>query len=208
MRGARRIGPLVFRDRSGHSRRGRDVKLLSAVVHAIDWLNERVGRAVSWLTVLMVINVFIVVVLRYTLSVGWIWMQELYVWSHATVFLLGAGYTLLHEGHVRIDLIYREASLRYKAIINILGSLILGGPLIYLIFDRSLPMISRSWDSLEKSAEAGGMPGLFVFKSVVAVFAVLFGLQLLALFLRSVETLLGADDDPEYLDTEDQEGGI
>jgi TRAP-type mannitol/chloroaromatic compound transport system permease small subunit len=184
------------------------VKLLSAVVHAIDWLNERVGRAVSWLTVLMVINVFIVVVLRYTLSVGWIWMQELYVWSHATVFLLGAGYTLLHEGHVRIDLIYREASLRYKAIINILGSLILGGPLIYLIFDRSLPMISRSWDSLEKSAEAGGMPGLFVFKSVVAVFAVLFGLQLLALFLRSVETLLGADDDPEYLDTEDQEGGI
>jgi TRAP-type mannitol/chloroaromatic compound transport system permease small subunit len=184
------------------------VKLLSAVVHAIDWLNERVGRAVSWLTVLMVINVFIVVVLRYTLSVGWIWMQELYVWSHATVFLLGAGYTLLHEGHVRIDLIYREASQRYKAIINILGSLILGGPLIYLIFDRSLPMISRSWDSLEKSAEAGGMPGLFVFKSVVAVFAVLFGLQLLALFLRSVETLLGADDGPEYLDTEDQEGGI
>lgn len=173
------------------------MRIIHTIVHAIDWLNEGVGRAVSWLTVLMVINVFIVVVLRYVLSVGWIWMQELYVWSHATIFLLGAGYTLLHEGHVRIDLIYREASKRYKATINILGSLVLGGPLIYLIFDRSLPIIFRSWDTMEKSAEAGGMPGLFVFKSVVAVFAVLFGLQLLALFLRSVETLLGTEEDQE-----------
>ena len=184
------------------------MRTLSTIVHGIDRLNERVGRAVSWLTVLMVINVFIVVVLRYSLSVGWIWMQELYVWTHATVFLLGAGYTLLHEGHVRIDLIYREASRRYKAIVNILGSLILGAPLIYLIFDRSLPMISRSWDSLEKSAEAGGMPGLFVFKSIVAVFAVLFGLQLLALFLRNVEVLLGVEEDTEHQNAEDEESGL
>jgi TRAP-type mannitol/chloroaromatic compound transport system permease small subunit len=184
------------------------LRILSAIVDAIDWLNERVGWAVSWLTVVMVINVFIVVVLRYTLSVGWIWMQELYVWTHGTVFLLGAGYTLLHEGHVRIDLIYREASRRYKAVVNILGCIFLGAPLIYLIFDRSLPMVARSWETLEKSAEAGGMPGLFVFKSVVVLFAVLFGLQLLALFLRNVEVLMGVDDDSEYRDAEDEEGAL
>lgn len=181
------------------------MQIISALVRAIDWINERVGRAVAWLTVVMVINVFLVVVLRYAFSVGWVWMQELYVWTHATIFLLGAGYTLMHEGHVRIDLIYREASVKYKAIVNILGSLFLGGPLLYLIFDRSLPMIIRAWDNLERSAEAGGLPGLFLFKSVIAVFGVLFGLQILALLLRSIEALFGIDQTPEYKDAEDEE---
>ena len=148
----------------------------------------------------MVINVFLVVTLRYVFSTGWIWMQEFYVWTHATVFLLGAGYTLLHDGHVRIDLIYRDASQNYKAMINMTGSLFLGLPLIYLIFDRALPMVSRSWLILEKSAEAGGMPGLFLFKSVIVLFAVLFGLQLFALLLRSLDTLLspGGEKDPRF----------
>ncbi len=153
----------------------------------------------------MVINVFLVVILRYVFSTGWIWMQELYVWTHATVFMLGAGYTLLHEGHVRIDLIYRNASQKYKATINIIGSLFLGLPLIYLIFDRALPMVSRSWMNLEKSAEAGGMQGLFLFKSVIVLFAFLFGLQLLALLLRSVGTLFDSQGNQEQRHAE-QEG--
>ena len=181
------------------------MRFLSALVQAIDWLNERIGRAVAWLCVLMVINVFLVVVLRYAFSVGWVWMQELYVWTHATIFLLGAGYTLLHDGHVRIDLIYREASIKYKSIINILGSLFLGLPLLYVIFVSSLPLITRDWENLEKSAEAGGLPGLFLFKSVIAVFGILFGLQILALLLRNIESLMGIDDTPKYHDAEDEE---
>ncbi len=173
------------------------------MVRLMDAIHERVGRAVSWLTVLMVVNVFTVVVLRYVFSVGWVWMQEFYVWTHATVFLFGAGYTLLHDGHVRIDLIYRTASARYKALVNIAGSLALGGPLIYVLFDRSWPMIVRSWENLEKSAEVGGMPGLFIFKSVIAVFCILFGLQILALCLRSIEIVFGFDDHPDYHDAED-----
>lgn len=166
---------------------------LRAIARAIDQLNEWVGKAVSWFTVLMVLNVFLVVVLRYAFSIGWVWMQEFYVWTHATVFLLAAGYTLLHDGHVRIDLIYRTASARYKALVNIGGCILLGGPLIYVIFTRSWPIILRSWDNLEKSAEVGGMPGLFLFKTVIAVFCVLFGLQILALFLRGIEALFAKD---------------
>lgn len=181
---------------------------LRLITHGIDNLNEWIGRAVSWLTVLMVINVFCVVVLRYVFSVGWVWMQEFYVWTHATVFMLGAGYTLLHKGHVRIDLIYRTASERYKAIVNILGCVFLGIPLIYLIGTRSWPLIVRSWENLERSGEAGGMPGLFVFKTVIAVFAVLFGLQLLALLLRSFEGLFGVKDTPDYHDADDEEGHL
>jgi len=167
------------------------MKVLRTLATSIDLVNEWTGRAVAWLTVLMVINVFLVVVLRYVFAVGWVWMQEFYVWTHATVFLVGAGYTLLHDGHVRIDLIYRGAGARYKALVNTVGCVALGGPLVYVLFDRSWPMIVRSWAGLEKSAEVGGMPGLFLFKSVIAVFCVLFGLQLLSLLLRSLDTLTG-----------------
>ena len=167
------------------------MQFLILLIQLIDTINEKVGRFVAWLTVVMVFNVFIVVVLRYTFSIGWIWMQELYVWTHAVVFLLGAGYTLLHEGHVRIDLIYRDASVRYKAMVNIFGCLFLAAPLLILLFDRSLPLISRSWVNFEKSAEAGGMEGVFLLKTVIAVFSVLFVLQFLSMLLRNLLILLG-----------------
>ncbi len=159
----------------------------------IDRLNEYIGRGVSWLTVLMVFDVFVVVVLRYIFNIGWIWMQETYVWMHGMVFTLGAGYTLLHDGHVRIDIIYRTASKKYKAAINLLGSLFFGLPVLWLLYSRSLPYVIRSWKGMESSAEAGGLPYLFLLKSIIPVFCVLFALQFLALALRSLCTLIEAD---------------
>jgi len=165
-------------------------KPLNYLSKIVDSINHLVGIAVAWLTVLMVINVFVVVVLRYVFSIGFVWLQELYVWSHAAVFLLGAGYTLLHEGHVRIDVIYRKSSVSYKSIVNILGIIIFAIPLLYLIFEKSWPLISRSWENLERSAEAGGMPGVFILKSLIAVFAILFGLQFFSLLIKSLNDLL------------------
>ena len=162
------------------------MKFLKLLIKSIDTINDTAGNFVAWLTVVMVLNVFIVVVLRYSFSIGWIWMQELYVWTHAVIFLLGAGYTLLHEGHVRIDLIYRDAGIRYKALVNIFGSMFLAAPLLILIFDRSLPLIIRSWINLEKSAEAGGMEGVFILKSIIAVFSILFLLQFISMILRNL----------------------
>ncbi|NQU70057.1 MAG: TRAP transporter small permease subunit [Rhodospirillales bacterium] len=181
------------------------MRVLRSITHVIDWINEQVGRAVSWLLVFMILDVFTVVVLRYLFDVGWVWMQELYVWSHATVFMLGAAYTLLHDGHVRIDLIYRTASKRYQASVNLLGCIFLAAPLMYVILDRSWRMISRSWDVYEKSAEAGGLHGVFLLKTVIAVFCILFGLQVLSLLLKSVLTLLGEKDETEFTDPDDGE---
>ena len=162
---------------------------IQRVINFIDSINDWVGRAISWLLVVMVLNVFLVVVLRYVFGYGAIWMQELYVWSHATVFLLGAGYTLLHKGHVRIDLIYRNASNKYKSIIDLLGTVFFALPVMYFIFIKSLPMVERSWKVFEKSAEAGGLPGLFLFKSVLLVFSFLFGIQFISLGLKNICSL-------------------
>ena len=167
--------------------------ILIGIVRFIDHLNDVVGRAVSWLTVSMVVIVFTVVVLRYVFSIGWIAMQEIYVWIHGTVFMLGAGYTLLHDGHVRIDLIYRDASQRYKSVVNLLGSVFLILPVLWVTWDRGLPFVMRSWRRLESSSEVGGLPGLYLLKTVVLVFCVLFALQAISLALRSVAELCGRD---------------
>ena len=75
-------------------------------VSAVDAINDWVGRAVAWLTLGCVLTCFAVVVLRYGFDMGFPWMQELYVWQHAAVFMAGAGYTFLHRGHVNVDVLY------------------------------------------------------------------------------------------------------
>ncbi len=140
------------------------MSIIERTVIFIDSINDWVGRAISWLLVVMVLNVFLVVVLRYVFGFGAIWMQELYVWSHAIVFLLGAGYTLLHKGHVRIDLIYRSASKKYKSLIDLLGSIFFALPVIYFIFIKSLPMVERSWKVLKNQLKPEGYQDCFCLK--------------------------------------------
>ena len=164
---------------------------LAAFVRSIDRLNDAIGRSVAWLTLAMVLIAFTVVVLRYVYAIGWVWMQESYVWLHGIVFMVGAGYTLLHDGHVRIDIIYRPAGDRYKAVIDLFGSLLLLLPMVLIVFLVSLDYVASSWGKLEESREAGGLPGLFLLKTVIPVFCLLLGLQGLALAGRSLLLLSG-----------------
>ncbi|MFP4127204.1 MAG: TRAP transporter small permease subunit [Alphaproteobacteria bacterium] len=164
---------------------------LKRFVRVTDALNDRVGRTVSWLTAAMVVLVFFVVIARYGFAWGRVWIQESYVWLHGIVFMLGAGYTLRQEGHVRVDVFYRGASIRYKAWVDLLGALLLALPMLITVFVVSLPYVETSWSRLEDSREAGGLPGLFLLKTVIPVFCVLVGLQALALAARAFLVLRG-----------------
>ncbi len=149
----------------------------------------------AWLTLAMVLIAFSVVVLRYVYAIGWVWMQESYIWLHGIVFMLGAGYTLLHQGHVRVDIFYRPAGARTRAWVDLLGSCLLLLPTMALVLLVSLDYVAASWVKLEESREAGGLPGLFLLKSVIPTFCVLLGLQGLALAGRSLLVLAGNKDD-------------
>jgi TRAP-type mannitol/chloroaromatic compound transport system permease small subunit len=164
---------------------------LKRFVRFTDALNDRIGRAVSWLTLAMVVIVFFVVVARYGFAWGRVWIQESYVWLHGVVFMIGAGYTLLGEGHVRVDVFYRGASIRYKAWVDLLGALLLALPMLVTVFVVALPYVETSWARLEGSREAGGLPGLFLLKTVIPTFCVLVGLQALSLAARSFLVLRG-----------------
>lgn len=167
---------------------------LSAIVRVIDAVNERVGRAVAWLTLAMVLTTFTVVVLRYAFALGWVWMQESYVWLHGIVFMLGAGYTLLHDGHVRVDIFYRPKDERFKAWVDLFGSVVLLLPLVVAVFLASWGYVLESWRGLEQSREAGGLPGLYLLKTVIWGFCILVASQGLSLAGRSALVLLGGHD--------------
>ena len=116
---------------------------LVGFIRGVDALNERIGRAVSWLTLGCVLTCFAVVVLRYAFDLGFPWLQELYVWQHAAVFMAGAGFVL------------------------------------------------SSWSIREASSTAGGMPAVFLLKSLLWVFCILLFLQGLALIARRALFLAG-----------------
>ncbi len=157
----------------------------------IDRLNETVGRTVAWLTVATVVVQFTVVVGRYVFGTGQIWMQESIIYMHATVLMAAAGYTLLHGGHVRVDIFYRTASPERRAWTDLLGVVFLLIPVMILIITVAGPYVAMSWASLEGSAETSGIQAVFVLKSVILVFAALVLLQGVSLAINSVLVLAG-----------------
>ena len=164
--------------------------MLQAFADTIESFIDRIGRAVSWLTLGMVLTTFLVVVLRYVFNTGWIALQESISYMHALVFLIGASYTLKYDEHVRVDIFYHKLGHKGRAWIDFLGSLLILLPVMVFIIWISWDYIADSWDVLESSREAGGLPGVYLLKSVILVMAGLLILQAIALILRSLNKLL------------------
>jgi TRAP-type mannitol/chloroaromatic compound transport system permease small subunit len=167
---------------------------LAAFVKVVDTINECIGRAVAWLTLGCVVTCFLVVVLRYGFSIGFPWLQELYVWQHAVVFMVGAGFTMLHGGHVSVDIAYSRFGPRTKAWVDILGTLIFLLPWMAVLAWTSSQFVLSSWEILEKSSTADGMPGLYILKSTIWVFCAVVSLQGVALIARRTLFLNGHDE--------------
>nr|WP_184046062.1 TRAP transporter small permease subunit [Roseospira visakhapatnamensis] len=143
----------------------------------------------------MVLVQFLVVVLRYVFGLGFIWMQESIVYMHGLLFMVGAGYTLLQDGHVRVDVFYRDASRRRQALVNLAGSVLFLIPFCTLILWVSIDYVGNAWRVLEGSKETSGIQGVFLLKSVILVFGALVLLQGVSVIARSLLTLTGRDGD-------------
>jgi len=157
------------------------------VREALERFSEFTGAAVAWLTVLMVVGTFVIVVLRYAFDLGWIAMQESITWMHAAVFMLGAAYTLKRDEHVRVDIFYRGMSARHQALVDLAGTAILLLPMALFLAVSSWDYVSTSWAIREASREAGGLPYPFVpiLKSLIPATAAM-------LILQGVANLIGA----------------
>lgn len=152
----------------------------------IDSLNYFLCRLVSWFTLFMVLLTFLIVVLRYGFNMGWIAMQESVMYFHGMVFLVGAAHTLRVNEHVRVDIFYRSFTQKKQAKVDIFGSLFLLMPVNLFIFFISFDYVMLAWKILEDSQEAGGIPAVFLLKSLILVFAFTMVLQGIAEVVRNI----------------------
>jgi TRAP-type mannitol/chloroaromatic compound transport system permease small subunit len=163
-------------------------------VGTIDSITEILGKMISWLTLLMVLLTFTIVVLRYGFNLGWVAMQESVLYFHGIVFMLGAAYTLKHDGHVRVDIFYQKFSLKQKAWVNLIGGLVLLMPVCIFIFFISINYVLAAWQIMESSPEAGGLPLVYLNKSLILTLAVTMVFQGLAEILRNLLAILSPVD--------------
>ena len=157
----------------------------------IDRFSRTTGHVTAWLTLFMVIVTFVVVVMRYAFGIGLIWLQESVTWMHATVFMLGAAYTLGREEHVRVDIFYREMSARRRAWVDVLGVVVLLLPMCGFLGAKAWDFVALSWSLKEASRESGGLPYplLPILKTVLLLMPAAVALQGVSLALHSIKTL-------------------
>lgn len=170
------------------------MKSLAQFARTVDGVNEHIGRVLSWLTLGMVLVQFALVMMRYVFGLGSTIVQESVVYMHSIVFLVCAGYTLVHNGHVRCDIFYSASAPRKKAVIDLVGVFVFLLPMCVLIAWVAWPYVRASWAVLEGSQEGGlGIPAVYLLKTLILVFAVLLALQGLALAAHSALILKGVE---------------
>jgi TRAP-type mannitol/chloroaromatic compound transport system permease small subunit len=162
---------------------------LETFADRVDRLNAAIGRGAAWLALVIVALQFVLVVARYALSLGSIWLTETVLYAHAALFLLAAAWTLQTGGHVRVDIFYADAGPRTRAWIDLIGSLFLLLPFVLVLLWLSWPYAARSWAVLERSQEASGLPLVFVLKTLIPLFAVMMALQGAAQAVRAALAL-------------------
>lgn len=162
----------------------------------IDYINAVMGRFIAYSTVLMALIMFAVVVLRYGFNLGWVAMQESITYLHAAVFLLGSAYTYQQNGHVRVDIFYRRFSVKQRALVDLLGSLLFLIPVSVYITFSCWHYVAESWRVMEGSREPGGLPFVYLLKSLLLIFSISLVLQGISEFIKQLLTLLNVEKKP------------
>ena len=159
----------------------------------VEFMNEWIGRFVGWVTLGLVLVVFVDVVMRYLFNTSYVFTQELEWHLFGFIFLIGAGYTLLHDGHVRVDIIYQRLGARGQAWINLIGVIFFLLPGCIMLIITSWKFMYNSWSIMEGSPDPGGIPFRFLLKGTITAGFVLLTLQGLSLGIHSLFELLGRE---------------
>ena len=150
----------------------------------LDGLSKAIASAIRWLVMAMVLVQFAIVLGRYVFGVNSIAVQESVLYMHATLFMLGAAYTLLVDKHVRVDIFYAKASKITRRRIDIVGHVVLLIPAMLVLLYWSWPSVINSWKILEGPMSVGGIKGVFFLKSLISAFCILLITQSVSIVIR------------------------
>ena len=158
--------------------------MLEKLKKALNLIVINSGKFSSFLILVLITLVSVSVILRYIFSIGFIWLQDLYIWVHAIFILLGLAYTLKTDEHVRIDLFYRSFKEKIKKKINFFGALFFGLPVSYILIFNGFDYFYRSFLLNESSKETGGLPYIFLLKFFIFLIGILLFFELLRQILN------------------------
>ena len=162
---------------------------MTALSDALDRVNRAVGSVVCWCALAMMLLQFVIVLLRYVFGISFIALSESVLYLHSTLFMLGAVYTLLMNGHVRVDIFYARAEPRRQSQIDIFGHLALLLPSMLVLLYWTWPSVRNSWAILEGPISVGGIPASFLLKSLIPAFCILLIVQSVSGLLRDIARL-------------------
>ena len=163
---------------------------LKSLYQPIEMWISLLAKGLAWLTFLLVIIEFSVVALRYLFDFPSISLQESALWVFSFIFMLGTACTLGFDEHVRVDIFYRKCSIQFQTWVNLFGIIFLLFPVCFYLIYFSWHTVQTSWVLNEASSEAGGLPALYLLKSLMIVMPILLSIQGLAWMLRCIDTLL------------------
>lgn len=161
----------------------------SRLIRVLDRINDSFGRALGIAVLALILVQFILVISSAAFSYGSIWLQESRLYLNALIFLGGAGYAMIHDSHVRVDVFFRDADSLTRAWVDLLGSLLFLLPFLFLIWWAGLPYVLDSIRSAEGSVETGGIPFVYVMKAMVLLFAATLSLSAASMIVRSLITI-------------------
>ncbi|AQZ94163.1 TRAP transporter small permease subunit [Halopseudomonas phragmitis] len=182
---------------------GSPMAIALRLARVIDLVNAGLGRTLAWLTLLMVVLTCYVVLLRYGFSLGATAAQELIMYAHALVFMGAAAWTLQRDAHVRVDIFYRRHSAKRQALVDLTGTLLFLLPVCLFLAWSCWDYVAVSWARQERSADAGGLPWVYLQKSIILLLVASLLLQAIAQLIKTTAVLRGAL--PRHLDSQPQE---
>lgn len=170
------------------------VRLTARTVGLIDATCRLSGHIVALATLATVLLCFASVYLRYVMGTGLIWLQEAYIWTHVAVIVLGAGYTMMTGGFVRVDVFYAKWNVRRRAATDMAMTLLLLVPFLIVFGTAVWTFFAASFASDEGSLNPGGMGNYWILKATLLGFLILVGLQGAAFVLRGILVLSGREE--------------
>ena len=155
----------------------------------INRFSDALGKLTAILFILLLLNVFYDVIMRYLFNDVSIGMQELEWHLYASIFLLSIPYALYKEGHVRVDIIYAGLDARKQAWIDLFGSIFFLIPFALLVAWYGIDFTYESYDLGERSGDPGGLPYRWIIKSVIPLAFFAISISGIGLILKSINTL-------------------
>lgn len=163
---------------------------MKTVLKVIDFISEYTGRIISWACVVLILVLCFEVTARYVFNAPTIWAHMVGTMLGLTIISMGLAYAHKHKSHIRVDVIYSRASLRGRAIIDVVCALLLLFPLIITLLKTAAERMLYSWSMSETMIESHWFPPAYPIRTVLFVGLLLFALQGVAQFIRDVYVLV------------------